>query len=200
MEKERKGPEVLMPTPHVRESVLAPGFQASIREAFDRIVSSEECDDVLAKFKSAYEYRKHFSWLGESGGEADALHHDGVTYALRYALATYIPRELYEGNIQQTAGSGAAEQNEQSSRNSSYKTTNGTAKGARLNHKWKEGLLSAVSRAVDDEASLYRFVYSLSGIGIGTENIEPRVLSEHIAKALDLYYQRRNIGTSYDPF
>lgn len=59
-------------------------FQKKLHEAFLHVLEFERSRelDLLERFRFAYEYRKRFDWLGESGK-------DGLVFALKRALALY---------------------------------------------------------------------------------------------------------------
>ncbi len=168
------------------DSELSPAFneefQERFRKAFLSMIQSSKYVPVLGYFRSAYEYRKQFPWLGESKNTSGESNQDGLSYALQAALATYI---VSSPIITEPSPGGRNIPERHRKRSDS---------------EWTGRLAIAAEATIDEAFSLERFENRLSRGGVNVNTITPRVLQEHIAEALTSYYNRRMIGTAPDPF
>jgi hypothetical protein len=159
-------------------------FQEKFREAMLAMTRTPEYHEALACFHATYAYRKSFPWLPESSDTRDEINQDGLSYALRAALSTYIVPEA-----------------------STLKDMDAFIKPQdfyvedwkRFEAGWVSALVSAVNATISEGFSLKRFENQLSTAGIDVSDISPATLRIHIAAALVRYYNRRNMGISRDP-
>jgi hypothetical protein len=158
-------------------------FQEKFREAILSMTRTPKYHEALACFHAAYVYRKSFPWLPESSDTLDEINQNGLSYALRTALSTYMvpevstlkdmdafmkPQDFYEEDRE------------------------------RLEAEWVSALISAVGATISEGFSLKRFENQLTTAGIDVTDISPAILQAHIAAALVRYYNRRKMGTSRD--
>jgi len=159
-------------------------FQEKFRETILSMIRAPEYHEAFACFQAAYTYRKSFPWLPESSDTLDEINQDGLSYALRTALSTYIvpeastlenmdvfikPRDFYIEDWKRSEA------------------------------EWMSALVSAVDATIGEGFSLKRFENQLNTAGIDVTDISPAILRVHIAAALVRYYNRRNMGVSRDP-
>jgi len=147
------------------------------------MINAPEYRDVFARFRSAYEYRKQFPWLEESKKDRNGDNQDGLAYALRAALATYIVNESA-----QTGGRGAQ-----------VKSLD-IQEGTQFDFEWTSALMTAITTTIEEGFSLERFENRLSRAEGNVDIISPNLLRKHIVAALDNYSAHRMIGLSPDPF
>jgi hypothetical protein len=157
-------------------------FQEKFRNAVIYMINASEYEEVFTRFRSAYEHRKQFPWLEESKRGLSGGSLDGLAYALRAALATYVVAEQpwVEGGAQTT----------------SLRPRD----AARSGPEWTGELMAAVAETIDEGFGLERFENRLSRAGVNVDTIPPDVLREYIAAALDSYSAQSRVGLSHDPF
>src|SRR5260370_42714325 len=68
-------------------------FQEKFREAILSMIRTPKYYKALDCFLAAYVYRKSFPWLAESSETRDEMNQDGLSYALRSALSTFLVPE-----------------------------------------------------------------------------------------------------------
>lgn len=159
-------------------------FQEKFREAMLSMTRAPEYHEALACFHASYAYRKSFPWLPESSDTRDEINQDGLSYALRAALSTYIVPEA------STLEDMDAFIKPQDFYVEDWK---------RFEARWVSALVSAVDATISEGFSLKRFENQLSTAGINVTDISPATLRIHIAAALVRYYNRRDMGISRDP-
>lgn len=149
-------------------------FMTGVDEALREIVTSETSIGVLGRFLAAYDQRKKYSWLPESGKNPEAGMQDGLVCAFRYALATYIPgRSQYPQS---------------------------TTEDLSISRESLKRIERAASVAVDDPVSLLRFASNLSTGGRDAGVLEFKEIKHHLLLALEDYYLFRETATSPDPW
>ncbi len=149
-------------------------FQKKFREAMLGIIQSPDCNAVLEDFRTAYEYRRKFPWLGENTT-------DGLAYALQAALDSYIisgPITAEEFAVPR----GFGEETDSS-----------------IDSEWAERLRIAADTTIKEAFSLESFENELAEADIDIDTISSHTLQGYIADALERYYNRRMIGLSPDP-
>ncbi|MFF6999881.1 hypothetical protein ACFY93_33810 [Streptomyces sp. NPDC008313] len=149
-------------------------FVTAVDEALRAVVASESSSGALARFITAYNYRRRFSWLPESGLNPEAGMGDGLVCAFRYALASYIPgrSQAVEVSTEEFPISGEV----------------------------RKGIDDATSVVADDPLSLLQFDSGLSAGGCDSRLIGFQELKGHIVSALEDYYLFRECATSRDPW
>ena len=159
-------------------------FQEKFREAMLSMIKSPNYHQALDCFRAAYVYRKSFPWLPESSDTRDEMNQDGLSYALRNALSTFIvpERATLEGlDVPGKSGDVYAED------------------WGCLEAGWASALVSAVDATMGEGFSLKRFENQLGSAGIDVADISHATLQIYIAAALVRYYNRRGIGIARDP-
>ncbi|HYT41228.1 MAG TPA: hypothetical protein VEP90_02675 [Methylomirabilota bacterium] len=158
-------------------------FQEKFREAILFMINAPEYQKVLACFCDAYEYRKNFPWLPESREISDEISQNGLSYALRAALSTYIvPEVLTIGGIDRFV-----------------KTEDFHSEGRKDSDLERmSALATAVEATINEGFSLKRFKNQLTLADVDVTTITPAALRAHIAAALVRYYNRRKTGISRD--
>ncbi|MFF7375943.1 hypothetical protein ACFY96_11850 [Streptomyces massasporeus] len=147
-------------------------FSATVKSAMESVVSSDENSILVEKFYLAYKFRSQFPWLIESGKlpEEDS----GLTGAFRYALSSYVaayePKNHFENEISE-----------------------GLSLPVDL-------LKESVSRAIDDRVALAQFSNALARQSLYAKDAEVDSLAPHIRRALIRYCERRESGTTPDPW
>jgi len=141
------------------------------------MINAPEYSTVFARFRSAYEYRKQFSWLEESRNGSNGYSQNGLAYALRIALATYIVPERMLTS-----------------------TSHDTYDGRLCDPEWVDAFMQAISATIEEGFSLERFENRLCRMEGNVENISPDKLCKHIVAALESYSDQRSVGLSPDPF
>ncbi|MEY2231619.1 hypothetical protein [Streptomyces sp. BF23-19] len=149
---------------------FATGVDAALRE----LVASETSVAVLGRFLAAYENRRKFSWLPESGQNPEAGMKDGLVSAFRYALASYIPGR---------------------SQHPEYST-----ESFPISREARKRIEEAVSVVSDDAMSLMQFATGLSTDGHDPGKIQHHEIKRHIVLALEDYYLLRETAVSPDPW
>jgi len=149
-------------------------FQKKFREALQGIIQSPGGSEALEDFRTAYEYRRQFPWLGENAV-------DGLAYALQAALASYIVSRSV------TAEEFAKPHEFGEDANSS------------IDAEWEERLRIATDATIKEAFSLERFEKRLARASVNIDTIPSSTLQAYIADALERYYNRRLIGLSPDP-
>ena len=158
-------------------------FQEKFREAILYMISTSEYQEVLACFYAAYEYRKNFPWLPESRDIPDEINQNGLSYALRAALSTYIVPEVLA-----IEGVGAL-----------VKPQDFHADGWKPSDPEKmRALVTAVAETINEGFSLKRFENQLTMADVDVTTITPAALRAHIAAALVRYYNWRKTAISRD--
>lgn len=152
--------------------------------AFARMVDDPECLPVLDQFRVAYEFRAKQSWLGESGTFLGALNADGLAYALRTALATYV----VPSQIRTDRTSCAA---------LSQPMWDSHHEGDTL--EWRQRLKDAFYVAMQDGLSFERFKKRLMRAGVDMCAISLSDVQTHIKQALVGYVRDMETGIAYDP-
>ena len=152
-------------------------FQEKFRNAMTSMINAPEYGDVFARFRSAYEYRKQFPWLEESRNGSNGHSQDGLNYALRIALATYIVPERMLTSTSATI-----------------------RKSSPGDPEWSDAFMKAISATIDEGFSLERFENRLCRMEGNVENISQDKLCKHIVAALENYSDQRSVGLSPDPF
>jgi len=158
-------------------------FQEKFREAILFMINAPEYQKVLACFCDAYEYRKNFPWLPESREISDEINQNGLSYALRAALSTYIVP-----GVLTTEGMDAfVKPQDFHAEDWEY-----------FDPEWMSALVSAVAATITEGFSLKRFENQLTMADVDVATITPIALRAHIAAALVRYYNRRMTGISRD--
>ena len=158
-------------------------FQEKFREAILFMINAPEYQKVLACFCDAYEYRKNFPWLPESREISDEINQNGLSYALRAALSTYIVPEVLTIEGMDTF----------------VKTQDFHSEGRKdPGSERMSTLASAVAATINEGFSLKRFENQLTMADVDVATITPIALRAHIAAALVRYYNRRMTGISRD--
>jgi hypothetical protein len=158
-------------------------FQGKFREAILCMISAPECQDVFACFRAAYEYRQNFPWLGESRDIPDEINQDGLSYALRAALSTYI----VPGALTMEGMDAFVKPQDFHAEDCEY-----------FDPEWMSALVTAVAATINEGFSLKRFENQLTMADVDVATITPIALRAHIAAALVRYYNRRMTGISRD--
>ena len=158
-------------------------FQGKFREAILCMISAPECQDVFACFRTAYEYRQNFPWLGESRDIPDEINQDGLSYALRAALSTYI----VPGALTMEGMDAFVKPQDFHAEDWEY-----------FDPEWMSALVTAVAATINEGFSLKRFENQLTMADVDVATITPIALRAHIAAALVRYYNRRMTGISRD--
>ena len=158
-------------------------FQGKFREAILCMISAPEYQDVFACFRAAYEYRQNFPWLGESRDIPDEINQDGLSYALRAALSTYI----VPGALTTEGMDAFVKPQDFHAEDWEY-----------FDPEWMSALVSAVAATITEGFSLKRFENQLTMADVDVATITPIALRAHIAAALVRYYNRRMTGISRD--
>lgn len=159
-------------------------FQEKFREAILSMIGTPQYHEALACFRAAYVYRKRFPWLPESSEILDEINQNGLSYALRTALSTYIVPEASSLEAMDVF----------------TKTQDFHAEDwERSEAEWVSALVFAVGATISEGFSLKRFENQLTTAGIDVTAISPATLRVHIAAALVRYSNRRNMGISRDP-
>src|SRR3989442_286140 len=141
------------------------------------MINAPEYGDVFARLRSAYEYRKQFPWLEESKKDREGNNQDGLAYALRAALATYIVTESFHKEGKGTLAK-------------SLDLKDGT----HFDPEWIGALMTAITATIEEGFSLERFENRLSRAEENVDTISPDLLCKHIAAALDSYSAHRMVG------
>lgn len=159
-------------------------FQEKFREAILSMIRTPEYHGVFACFRAAYAYRKNFPWLPESSDIPDEINQDGLSYALRAALSTYL---VPDASTLENMGEFIRQQD--------FHVEDWEHSEA----EWVSALVTAVGATISERFSLKRFASQLSMAGIDVTAISPATFRVHIAAALVRYYNRRKMGISRDP-
>src|SRR5690349_3077653 len=69
---------------HMPKEPSAVKTRPPLAAALVDLIQHKQHDQVLIQFTHAYRLRQKYSWLGE-------FRADGLAYALKYALVTYVP-------------------------------------------------------------------------------------------------------------
>lgn len=165
------------------EGLLQPNeldkFQRTSARVMKRLISEGRYRPLWKLFLAAYKFRSGYSYLEESGRDGD-----GLTYALRHALETYVvPVE----------------------RSHAYRNASDEVHDAQisLDPKTFEHLLrrlpDVADRVVKNQTTLVLFAHTLWYQEINVETISDDKLCEYFVQALERYYKRRKIGLSSDP-
>lgn len=159
-------------------------FQEKFRTAMCEMFHAPDYCHALACFYRAYEYRREFPWLVESGRSPDKVFRDGLAYALCAALSTYIaPRpDLLKSMVLRPV-----DQQEEIG-DQEY-----------LDVQRVHKLALAIDATVREGYSLMHFEQRLASIEKDLLPIPHDVLQRHIAAALLRYYDRRMIGVAPEP-
>jgi len=159
-------------------------FQEKFREAILSMIKAPKYYRALDRLLTAYAYRKSFPWLPESRETRDEMNQDGLSYALRSALSTFLVPERVplEGlDVSGESGDVYAED------------------WKRFEARWAGALVSAVDATVSEGFSLKRFENQLKAAEIDVADLSHATLQVYIAAALVRYYKRREIGIARDP-
>ncbi len=165
---------------------MLPAFQEQFRQAMVTMVTTLEYYEVFARFLAAYEYRRQFPWLEEH--RPSRRKQSGLAAALQTALAIYlVPEQVpsYEPATQPVSPS------EQKGYQPDTPATSS---------RWVDEFIVATSATIEEGLSLERFEQRLARAAINVDAIAPDVLRQHIAGALNNYYNQRKTGLSPDPF
>lgn len=159
-------------------------FQEKFREAMLSMIRTPRYREALDCFRAAYIHRKSFPWLPESNETRDELNQDGLSYALRGALSTYIVPDVAaskgeDGFMKPGDVYGEDEK--------------------RCEAGWASALVSAVDATIREGFGLKRFENQLYAAGIDVADLSTATLQRYVAAALMRYYNRRNIGVARDP-
>ena len=160
-------------------------FQNKVRSALSEIIHSPQYGELLAYFLSAYNYRKEFPWLGESGNFPDKVNKDGLAYALRYALSTYLVPDAF--GLKTLIASVPLQE------------VHGRNK-KRIGPEWVSKLSAAIPAVIHEGFGVEQFKNRLTRAGVDVVKITPSALQQQIVGAIIQYCNRRMIGTSPDPF
>jgi len=158
-------------------------FQEKFREAILFMINAPEYQKVLACFCDAYEYRKNFPWLPESREISDEINQNGLSYALRAALSTYI----VPGALTMEGMDAFVKPQDFHAEDCEY-----------FDPEWMSALVTAVAATINEGFSLKRFENQLTMADVDVATITPIALRAHIAAALVRYYNRRMTGISRD--
>lgn len=140
--------------------------------------SSPRYHELWSNFWDAYLERSHNPTLRESGRFGD----DGLVYALRHALMTYVVLTPLE---QQAIASQAARVS--------------SGKAPPLLEGDLERIAVAIYTIADDQIALDSFALRVSfDDDIDVENISDEALRYHLASAIESYAERRDVGTTPD--
>lgn len=161
-------------------------FQGNVYEALDELVGHPEppFPSVWRSFLEAFAYRRRFPWLGESQG-SDI---DGLTYAFRDTLRTYViptfeaSKHAHSQAIAQVFGSDGGVPQE-------------------LSSEWTSKLRIAASNALENMSTVKLFAVGLSALGpdVDVLSLPEPVIYDRLVDALVLYWERRDQGTSREP-
>ena len=158
-------------------------FQEKFCEAMLSMISAPAYQEALACFYAAYEYRKTFPWLPESRVIPDEINQNGLSYALRAALSTFIvPHVPTKAGVDTPVPP-------QDVHAQDWKYTDPEKMNA---------LVTAVAATINEGFSLKRFENQLAMANIDVATLAPAALRTYIAAALIRYYHRRQIGISRD--
>ena len=159
-------------------------FQEKFREAMRSMMKTPQYHKALDCFHAAYAYRKSFPWLPESRDTRDEMKQDGLSYALRAALSTFI--------VPERATLEALDVSDESEDVwvEDWKC---------FEAGWTRALVSAVDATISEGFSLKRFENQLGMAGIDVADISHATLQVYIAAALIRYYKQRNNGLARDP-
>ncbi len=150
--------------PHV-----AKDFKSSVTHALLHAIKDRKSVPVWERFLVAYDERRKIPWLVESGLSADPNVKNGITGALRSALATYKPAEA-SASVAETIDTNSSE---------------GITNERRLM------LEEAAATVVNDELTMILFEGSLTRARLDVKRIEAADLQDHVIAAIDQYYDHR---------
>jgi hypothetical protein len=162
-------------------------FQEQFRQAMVTMITAPEYYEVFARFLAAYEYRRQFPWLEEH--QPHRKKQSGLAVALQTALAIYlVPEQLtsYEPATQPVIPL-----SEQDEHRPNIPATSS---------EWVNEFILATTATIEEGLSLERFEQRLARAAINVDAIAPDVLRQHIAGALNNYYNQRKTGLSPDPW
>ncbi|MDQ0790179.1 MULTISPECIES: hypothetical protein [unclassified Streptomyces] len=149
-------------------------FVVAVDEALREIVASKAHSGVLSRFLAAYNQRKSYPWLPESGLNPEAGMENGLVCAFRYALATYIPGRIQHGDP--------------------------PTDFSPVSEEARKRIEEAAALVVEDSVSILQFSRGLSTEGSGPHVIGLDEIKRHISSALEDYYLLRETATSPDPW
>jgi hypothetical protein len=161
--------------PPRREDSRLQAFASKVHTALISVIDSHPRPGILLCLWAAYQYRRQFPWLGESGELPGT--EDGVAYALGQALACY------------TFNPGG------------YEPDAATVDGFRqVEPLWRQQIQRASEAVATDWSSLSRFRHALVFEGIDADGASSDDLVPHVADALYEYCSRQTAGTSLEPW
>jgi hypothetical protein len=152
-------------------------FQEMFQEAFRSMIKHPEFYPIFEDFRIAYTYRRQFPWLPESKDTTDEVGMNGLSYALRTALYTYMASPRRELSISKDTDK----------------------KRDWLDTDWANQLLTASDVVIYEGFGLKHFEKSITKIHEDATSITLETLYIHIAAALARYYKRHQIGIAPDP-
>jgi hypothetical protein len=144
--------------------------------ALNQIIDGSDYAPLIQRFGEAYEYRKQFPWLGESGSLPGERNKNGLAYALRQSLELYIVP------------------------NKPHILPKAPEFPIDVSDELRGQLRGAAGAVLDDSFSLAVFARALSRAGVATDSLSFDDLKVHIASALDIYSEKSHRGTSPDPW
>lgn len=159
-------------------------FQEKFRTAMLDMLHILDYSHALACFYKAYEYRKGFPWLVESGKSPDKMYRNGLAYALRAALSTYI---VPSSDLLESMKRPSADQQEE------------VGDQEYLDVQRIQRLAIAIDATVQEGYSLMHFEQRLASTHIDVASVPLDLLQQHIAAALLRYYDRRLVGVPPEP-
>jgi hypothetical protein len=179
-------------------------FLRALNQAFREVAQDLDCLDVLSHFRYAYEYRKQFPDLNESGRVIEGKHENGLAHAIRSALMRYSVPKAPAGNPSgpQRGKNGSANGHPRylgdGARMVLPEISNGNGSG--IDDDWRRQFVEASEIALCDRISVMQLTNALERAHIDVAHITVDDLRGHVAHALNNYYQLREVGTSYKPW
>ncbi|MFE9219766.1 hypothetical protein ACFYN3_25860 [Streptomyces lavendulae] len=144
-------------------------FKSNVKQALVSVIDDDANSATLQRFQRAFEERKQYPWLGESGESLEPKYENGLANAICRALATYLPAKL--GEVERLI--------------QEKKSTETTWSDP----EWQQSLKSAAEPAVTDDLSMTLFDGILRRAEIDVKS--HTALREHVVAAFEQYYDGR---------